>query len=101
MLLAATDLILAALISTTNTWMPAAITTFVTIFLTVKGVTTITGPPIWFGPLAFLAGIIDLTTGITLYYELSHAGITGQLYTLTTGIAIVKGFLTVSLGLIM
>lgn len=101
MILVAADIIAGTLILTTNTWIPSTLATFFGVFLLVKGVTTVTGPMIWFGPLAFFGGVVDIVVGTTLYLTLAFGGVTGQLYALVTGIEIVKGFLTVALGLIM
>lgn len=83
-----------------DTWITGTFAFLITVFLVIKGLTTIVQLPVWFGPLSFFAGIIDLITGISLYF---HSGFSGALLTAATTLGvflIMKGGFTVVFGLI-
>lgn len=100
MLLGIADLAAGMIVSSSSTWMPAWFASFASWFLIIKGITTFTGPMIWFGPLSFFAGVIDLIVGISLYVAQASSGIIVQIVSLLAVILIMKGAMTVLYGLI-
>lgn len=100
MFLGILDLVASVLFYIADTWISGTIAFLITLFLVIKGLTTIVQLPIWFGPLSFFAGIVDLITGISLYF---HSGFSGALLTAATTLGVflmMKGGFTVVFGLI-
>lgn len=100
MFLGLLDLVASILFYIADTWITGTVAIIITLFLVVKGITTIVQLPIWFGPLSFFAGIVDLVAGMSLYF---NSGFTGGLLTAATTLGvflIMKGGFTVVFGLI-
>lgn len=99
MLLGLFDLFAGIVFALGDTWMPGWLATFIIVFLVIKGLTTLIRFPIWFGPISFFAGIIDLIAGLTMYFT----GYSGALVTVSTVLGvflIMKGGFTVVFGLV-
>lgn len=83
-----------------HTGIPGWLSTFIVVFLAFKGTTTMINFPIWFGPVSFFAGLIDLVAGLTLYFSSSY---TGAFVTISAVIAVyltIKGGFTLLFGLV-
>jgi len=93
------DLIAGIVFALGDTWMPGWLGTFIVVFLIIKGLTTMVRFPIWFGPISFFAGIIDLLAGLTMYFT-TYSGTLVTVSTVLGVFLIMKGAFTVVFGLV-
>lgn len=82
-----------------DVWMPGWLHAFVWVFLVFKGFSSVFRIPIWIGPVSFLAGLIDLLAGLTMYFSGGYAGILAHMATVTGVMLTLKGGFTVIFGL--
>lgn len=99
MLLGLFDLLAGIVFALGDTWMPGWLGTFIVAFLVIKGITTMIKFPIWFGPISFFAGIIDLLAGLTIYFT-NYSGLLVTVSSVLGVFLIMKGSFTVIFGLV-
>lgn len=99
MILGAFDVFAGIVFAIGDTWMPGWLATFIVVFLLVKGFTTMIRFPIWFGPVSFFAGIVDLVAGLTMYFT-GYAGVLMTMSSVLAVFLIMKGSFTVVFGLV-
>lgn len=94
------DLFAGLLFAYSTTWMPYWLASFTVFFLVFKGVTTVIKFPIWFGPISFVAGVVDLLAGISMYVGNTWTGAMMRIVAITSVVLILKGGMTVVFGLV-
>ncbi|MDY6777625.1 MAG: hypothetical protein SVU32_03100 [Candidatus Nanohaloarchaea archaeon] len=100
MFLGVFDLIAGIVFTFGETGLPGWFITFIVGFLLLKGVTTVIQFPIWFGPLGFFAGMIDLTAGAIMYFGHSYTGFLVSASSVLAVFLMMKGGFTVIFGLV-
>lgn len=97
------DLLAAALLLPLDAhpaWVPPVLIAFHGYFLLFKGITSVVRLPIWFGPLAFFAGIVDTLSGAMLYVAGSEGSLLGHVGMVLGVFLLMKGGFTVVFGLV-
>lgn len=99
MILGLFDLLAGITLHMGDVWLPGGIAFLFVLFLVIKGITTMVSLPIWFGPLAFLAGIVDLIAGLSIYFS-SYSGFLMTVSSVLGVYLVMKGSFTVLFGLV-
>lgn len=96
MLLGVFDLVTGILLLMGETVLPGSVQFLFGVFMVFKGITTLVQFPIWFGPLSFLAGFVDLAVGLALYFTHDFGASIGQAATVMGVMQTMKGAMTLA-----